>query len=110
MKTLASLFAPNPDRWGLRGDPHLWWAMLSMFADVEMPTDRAALEAIVRRAFMEITGHSFDETENFFVEHLAHGGMSSGYVSPEFWKEKGLPLLLERFDRERDGEAGDSAL
>lgn len=27
------------------------------------------------------------------------GGMSSGHVSPEFWREVAIPLLCERFEK-----------
>lgn len=36
---------------------------------------------------------------HLFLSQYAHGGMSSGQISGEFWVERALPLLLERLKR-----------
>jgi molybdenum cofactor cytidylyltransferase len=36
--------------------------------------------------------------DSFYVERYGHGGMSSGLVSPEFWRDTAVPLLLARHD------------
>jgi len=33
----------------------------------------------------------------YLVKRYDAGGMSSGYVSPEWWRKEGIPLLKERF-------------
>ena len=33
------------------------------------------------------------------MEPFAHGGMSSGAISGEFWREKGFPLIVSRFEK-----------
>jgi len=33
-----------------------------------------------------------------YVQEFAHGGMSSGFLSGEFWLNKAIPLLQDRFD------------
>lgn len=106
--TLAALFdrptrPPAPDgrwrpewQWGMRGDPHLWRALQERFATEPLPADAAALDTLVRAAFVELTGRTLDEADAFFVERFAHGGLSSGCVLPKWWRETGLPHLRER--------------
>ncbi|WP_442511262.1 hypothetical protein SH528x_002932 [Novipirellula sp. SH528] len=37
MTTIADLFDPVPEQWGLRGDPYLWREMQASFADTVLP-------------------------------------------------------------------------
>lgn len=95
---VASLFVPEPKRWGLRGDPFLWEAMRDALRDTPMPSTLAEFRNLVSASFIEQTGHRLVPSGSVFVESLAHGGMSSGQVSMEFWTEEALPLLFKRFD------------
>jgi len=92
-----ALFRPEPMGWGHRGDPYLWRAMANRLGDAPLPTTTAALVAMLEANFAEITGHSMDAEQPFRIESLAQGGMSSGGISPEFWRRIALPLLLERY-------------
>jgi hypothetical protein len=94
--TLGQLFDDEPHSWGLRGDPYLWKAMRESFSSVPLPSDAAELEQQLARAFQELTGRPLSTATHFFVEEFAHGGMSSGGISPEFWRERALPLLRAR--------------
>ncbi len=94
--TLADLFMPEPAQWGLRGDPHLWRAMRVYFAETPLPTQAAELAEKVEQAFWALSGQPLATAEKFYVEEFAHGGMSSGYIWPEFWREQALPLLQAR--------------
>lgn len=97
-KTVASLFEKEPIQWGLRGDPHLWREMRLQFDRTPLPATADELAALIESAFGSLTGHSISESRPFFVERFSHGGMSSGYVSPEFWRDKAIPLFRARFD------------
>ena len=98
-QTVASLFEPEPKVWngGTRGDPHLWRELRAHFANTPLPADAGQLAAQVAAAFATLTGHGIAEPQQFFVQRLAHGGLTSGTVSPRFWRETGIPLLLSRF-------------
>ncbi|MCB0212544.1 MAG: hypothetical protein KDJ52_24585 [Anaerolineae bacterium] len=92
-KTVASLFDEKPIQWGLRGDPHLWQEMRVHFASTPLPAAASELDVLLETAFETLTGHSIAGDEHFFIERFDHGGMSSGYISPKFWREKVMPLL-----------------
>jgi molybdenum cofactor cytidylyltransferase len=83
--------------WGLRGDPFLWRAMAVRLGEAPLPASSAVLAGMLEASFAEITGHSLDSEHAFRIESLAHGGMSSGGISPDFWRRVALPLLLERY-------------
>ena len=93
---LAALFRDEPVRWGFRGDPWLWREMASRFEGVACPATPEGLAALVESAFAELTGFPISHPDPIHVERFSHGGMSSGYVAPAWWRESALPLLLSR--------------
>ena len=95
--TIAELFEPEPSQWGLRGDPYLWQALAERFQLTPLPDSQAALSELLRHAFSELTGKPMSTAEPFHVERFAHGGMSSGLILPEFWRETAVPLLCARY-------------
>ena len=98
MKMISSLFSPPPAQWGLRGDPFLWKDLMRVFRPVPMPESSDALKAMLEAAFLALTAQPISTTQDmFYVERYDHGGMSSGHISPSFWREQGFPLILERF-------------
>lgn len=98
MTMIGDLFKSPPSPWwGLRGDPFLWKDLARVFRKVPTPRSEAILMSMLEGAFLALTGYTIEHTEDFFVERYAHGGMSSGGVSPEFWREKAIPLLRRRF-------------
>jgi hypothetical protein len=98
MKTVASLFDEQPAQWNLRGDPHLWREMRAHFDGVPLPPSTDELAVLIESAFHTLTGHHISETEPFFTERYNTGGMSSGMILPRFWREKIIPLLVERME------------
>lgn len=95
---LSDLFRTRPLKWGYRGDPHLWWDMRQRFASVPCPATGEELAAIVSRTFEELTGQPITHPEHFYVEKYSHGGMSSGYVAPYWWRDTAIPFLRERLE------------
>ncbi|ALK33206.1 hypothetical protein Bpla01_64820 [Burkholderia plantarii] len=93
---LAALFAPPPARWGLRGDPYLWDALRARLAGTPLPESDEALDACIALAYAGLTGQPLALSEPVHVPAFAHGGMSSGMVSPAFWTDVALPLLRQR--------------
>lgn len=96
-RTIGQLFETEPLQWGLRGDPYLWAEMRNHFSSILLPATVSELEARIEEAFKFLTGHSLAEGREFYVSRYAHGGMSSGMVSPEFWRNDALPLLRSRY-------------
>ena len=94
---IGSLFENEPHPWGLRGDPYLWQEMKRKFKNVPLPETPEELKVMIETEFELITGRSVSESEDCLVEQFSHGGMSSGYISMEFWHNSAIPELLRRF-------------
>ncbi len=94
---IATLFEKSPIQWGLRGDPNLWQAMQTHFAQTPLPADAHTLIQLLEHAFVTLTDHPIITEKHFFIAQFAHGGMSSGLISPTFWRETAVPLLCNRY-------------
>lgn len=99
--SLGGLFSPEPVQWGLRGDPFLWREMARQFSSTERPASSSELAAILNEAFFTLTGQTVSFSGCVHLPRHSHGGMSSGSISTEFWRERGIPLLLSRFEAQR---------
>jgi hypothetical protein len=97
MTTVGDLFDQEPQQWGLRGDRHLWRELRDTLSEVELPPTSAELERLLENEFWRITGASLAFCDEKFMERFSHGGMSSGYISGDFWRQRGFPLFVERF-------------
>ncbi len=96
-KKLSKIFQKTPSRWGLRGDPYLWQEMSEKLGDLTYPDTEAKFTAIVEQAYEQLTGAPITQRDDPFIERYSHGGMSSGFVSPQFWTEEAIPLLKKRY-------------
>jgi len=96
-QTIGELFEEEPVQWGLCGDPYLWREIRAHFSSTPLPPSIADLEKQIEQAFFMLSGQPLSSPKHFYVEKFAHGGMSSGGISPEFWNERALPLLKARF-------------
>ncbi|HUE98347.1 MAG TPA: hypothetical protein VMN99_03775 [Anaerolineales bacterium] len=94
---LSTIFQDEPVRWGFRGDPYLWREMKATVDDYEYPDIEEQFTALLEQMYERLTGASLTDHEPIFVERYSHGGMSSGYVSPQFWVEQAIPMLLKRY-------------
>ena len=97
MRTMAALFADRPSQWGLRGDPYLWDAFHTALADRPIPGSAAELQQLLEETFEKLTGSALAQCENVRVESFPKGGMSGGVVSGAFWRDKGFPLIQQRY-------------
>jgi len=97
--TIADLFEPEPATWGLRGDPYLWRSMRTMLAKRVLPTAERDLVEILRSSFRWLTGNDLQDTstDRIYREELARGGMTSGQVDLEIWRNVLIPMLVERW-------------
>jgi hypothetical protein len=96
--TMADLFEVEPSQWGLRGDPYLWRDMRAHLVNMVLPSSEAELEDRIKAAYEALTGRRFDDSEPFCIAMHAHGGMSSGMVSPAFWQGPGMRLLKDHHE------------
>lgn len=104
---IGDLFLDRPEQWGMRGDPYLWDEMATALAHDPIPASDAALHVRLADVFRRLTGVSMSEpVEMIKVERFKHGGMSSGFVYPEFWLEQAIPLLTRRAVQVRDAASG----
>ena len=89
-------------QWGLRGDPHVWRALRDRLSEHPTPAGADAVRAAYVAAFDDVVGVDLDtEPEpRVYREELDHGGMSGGHVDLEWWRTKGIPLLVERAVRQ----------
>lgn len=96
--TIGALFKPLPAHWGLRGDPFLWKDLARVFRAVPLPDSADTLHAMLESAFLALTAESLSTIdEAIFVERYQGGGMSSGHVSPRYWREECFPMIVQRF-------------
>lgn len=96
-KTLSMFFDARPSRWGLRGDPYLWSEMKDILGTYAYPNTEEQFAALLEQTYQQLTGAPLANPDVIFVERYSHGGMSSGCVSPQFWVETAIPLLLARY-------------
>lgn len=99
----SAIFKPEPDQWGLRGDPFLWRAMARALSGRPFPETEEQLDSLIEAEFERLTGSSLpgeksiSESDSIYVKRYAGGGMSSGHISPHFWRVTALPLFRARF-------------
>ena len=95
---VSDLFEPEPQTWGLRGDPYLWRALRAHLADRDVPGSPGELAALLHQAFRELAGTDLasDPATSVYLEQYAHGGMSSGMISLDHWRQDLMPMLTER--------------
>jgi hypothetical protein len=95
---MADLFDPEPEGWGLRGDPYLWRALRTHLSGADVPTSVDEVISHLRTAFSELVGVDLarDPQSSVYRADFAHGGMSSGMICLDTWRERLMPLLAER--------------
>ena len=95
---VSALFDPEPQTWGLRGDPYLWRALRARLAGQGIPASPSELASLLHQAFRELAGTDLasDPATSVYLEQYARGGMSSGMISLEAWRQRLMPMLVER--------------
>ena len=101
MRYVSVIFTPEPGQWGLRGDPFLWRLLKERYQAAELPYPPEALREDILRIFADLTGELPAPGKHYYVERFAktHVGMSTGWVSGDFWLDTAIPLLMERLAR-----------
>ncbi|QDU46854.1 hypothetical protein Mal52_53770 [Symmachiella dynata] len=93
---IQSVFT-EPRQWGLRGDPFLWKELRDHFSAAELPETAEKFIAQVELKIKDLTGSMLRGDQPIFVERYDAGGMSSGQICSEWWRETGIPLLQRQY-------------
>ena len=95
MRYVSVIFTPEPGQWGLRGDPFLWRLLK------ELPYPPEALREDILRVFADLTGELPAPGKHYYVDQFAktHVGMSTGWISGDFWQATAIPLLMDRLEQ-----------
>jgi hypothetical protein len=71
--------------------------MQATLSEHAWPASADEFQWLLEQTYTQLTGTPISRRTSIFVERYSHGGMSSGLVSPEFWRETAIPLLLDRY-------------
>ena len=87
---MADLFDPEPETWGLRGDPYLWRALREHLSETDIPASADGAVSLLHAAFGELAGLDLvsDTASSVYRTQYAHGGMSSGTISLDTWRQQ----------------------
>jgi hypothetical protein len=93
-------FEQQPHQWGLRGDPYLWRELCDTLAARPKPRTRSEFEDLLVREWNRLTGVDIAVTteDAVRIQRYPTSGMSGGFVSPPTWRERLIPILVERLD------------
>ena len=96
-------------QWGLRGDPHAWQALGDLVAATPTPPTPDAARRMLVDGLGQVAHVDLDGTDEAHVyrEDLDHGGMSGGGVNLDWWRTKGIPLLVDRAISRRPAAASE---
>lgn len=95
---LSVLFVERPKKYGYRGDYYFWEYLEQYFHRHPELTERKDIEETIKQQFKKMSGTELTTDAITCVQEFAHGGMSSGFLSGDFWLNKAIPLLQNRFD------------
>ena len=95
---LPALFDPEPKRWGLRGDPYVWQALREHLSGQDIPASPGEVVSVLHAAFSELVGVDLASApaSSVYREQYAHGGMSSGMIDLDTWRQQLMPMLADR--------------
>ena len=98
---VACIFEPEPVQWGLRGDPFMWQLLKERYQTVELPYSPKVLREEILRVFADLTGELPKPGKHYYVDQFAktHVGMSTGWISGDFWQATAIPLLMGRLEQ-----------
>ncbi len=102
-RDLSLIFDAKPEQWGLRGDPYLWDEMRDVFSGKSLDISERDLANEICSYYEKAVGKPLEYGSQVYVARFAHGGMSSGSISGEFWICRGIPMLIENFKKVKAG-------
>ena len=68
---------------------------------VELPYPPNVLREEILHIFADLTGELPEPGKHYYVDQFAktHVGMSTGWISGDFWQATAIPLLMERLEQ-----------
>ena len=84
-------------RAGLRGDPHLWLEIEKAMTLMDQPETVQEFEKLLFEILDELGVDINSPDDRQWLDRYPNDGMSAGYVHLDTWREKNIPLLIERF-------------
>ena len=99
----TALFSPPLQHYGLRGDETLWKVLEKNLREIELPPTATEAKRLIKKEIRKITAYDFDtlQVENDKLTCKALDKYAEDprqtWVSLSFWKETGIPTLLERY-------------
>lgn len=91
--------------WGLRGDPFLWKELTARLATEPLPTSEAELFSHYAATYLALVGVPLTDSGFVYLERHAHGGMSSGHIDPQTFRERAWREISARWRRIHPDEA-----
>jgi hypothetical protein len=95
---MGSLFIPEPEQWGLRGDAYLWRALSEELHERSIPATDEGVENLLVERIRDLAAFDVRQERRIAVhrDQFAHGGMSSGQIHVPAWRDRLVPLLIVR--------------
>lgn len=105
---LGDAFDVMHRQWGMRGDPHVWEALRDLLADAPTPCQTGAVRHAFTDGIHRLTGIDVDREERHqvYLDGFDHGGMSGGVLDVDWWRQEGIPLLVQRAVERRPSDEG----
>jgi hypothetical protein len=100
-KSCSDKIFKQPFKYGLRGDIYLWKELKTVFENTKI-NNLDEFEKLLFSTFENVTLNKPTIGKNYGVRRYNFGGMSSGMICSDFWIEKGFPLLIERYNKEKN--------
>jgi hypothetical protein len=100
-KTSTDIIFKEPFQYGLRGDVYLWKELKANFENTRID-NLEEFKKLMYSTFENVTMNKLIMGKNYVVRRYNFGGMSSGMICSDFWIEKGFPLLIERYNKEKN--------
>ena len=68
---------------------------------VELPYPPNVLREEILHIFADLTGELPEPGKHYYVDQFAktHVGMSTGWISGDFWQATAIPLLMKRLEQ-----------
>ena len=98
-QNLSVLFLERPQKYGYRGDYYFWAYLEQYFREHPELSKKDDISQTIMQQFKQVSNVELTADAMPCVQELAHGGMSSGFLSGDFWLNVAIPLLRDRFDQ-----------
>lgn len=100
MIDIAQIFEERPKKWKIKGDQFLWEEIRLVFIkhnrDFTVGTFQSSLNGFISGFIIKHGKKISDDIVH--IERFPFDSASRGSISLGWWKRKGVPLLVKRFE------------